>query len=157
MTKAIDIRALSYRAGGKTILRRLTLHAAVKEHLGIIGPNGAGKSTLLKCLMRINRAEERSVRILGRPLEAYSQRELAREMSYVPQAADRTPKCTVREFVAMGRFAHLGPFASMSDRDRRAVDEALTLTGASTLADQRLGTLSGGERQSVYIAGAVAQ
>jgi len=98
-----------------------------------------------------------SIEICGRPLHDYTQRELARRMSYVPQADGRLSPFTVEQFVQMGRYPHLRPLAGLGPDDRRAVRQALELTATGELAPRRLSTLSGGERQRVYIAAALAQ
>ncbi len=157
MRTVIDIRDLLFRVGESKILDNVTLDVQEGEYLGIIGPNGAGKTTLLKCLMRIITGAKGSVEILGHPIETYSQRSLAKLVSYVPQADGRALQYTVHEFVAMGRYPHLGPFSSMSAKDLRAIEEALNFVDIWALAERKLETLSGGERQSVFIAGALAQ
>lgn len=153
----IEVADFSYGVAGKSILNRVSFSVERGEYLGIIGPNGAGKTTLLKCLMRINVGGQGAVRIAGRPLVDCSQKELARYLSYVPQADGRLFPFTAREFVMMGRYPHLSPFSSVSSKDDKEVDEALQVTGMSDFADRAVGTLSGGERQKLFVAAAVAQ
>ncbi len=157
MHDIIDIRGYSFSAGGARILDGVKLTVREGEYLSIIGPNGAGKTTLLKCVMRILSGGAGSIAVGGRPLESYSQRELARIVSYVPQSEGRSMPFTVEEFLLMGRYPHLSPFTSFTREDRRAVADALELTGIAPLADRRLFTLSGGERQTAAIAAAVVQ
>ena len=107
--------------------------------------------------MRIYNGGAGTIRLGGRPLEGYSQKKLARLMSYVPQAGGRHFPFTVHEFVMMGRYAHLSPFSSVSREDEEAVRDALEITGTDGFAERRLGTLSGGECQKVYLAAALAQ
>jgi iron complex transport system ATP-binding protein len=154
---AIEVRGFSLRLGGKEILRDVAFEVRSGEYFSIIGPNGAGKTTLLKCLDRILTGGSGEIRVLGRPLAEYRQRDLARHMSYVPQADGRQFPFTVEQFVLMGRYPYLSPFSSIRPEDRRAVDEAMQLTGTAPFADRQLDTLSGGERQKVYIAAALAQ
>ncbi len=78
-------------------------------------------------------------------------------MSYVPQADGRTLPFTVQEFVMMGRYPYLSPFSSVTRDDEEAVRQALVLTGTDEFAERTLATLSGGERQKVFIAAALAQ
>ena len=78
-------------------------------------------------------------------------------MSYVPQADTQAVPFTVEQFVLMGRYPYLSPFSPVGRADREAVREAMALTGTAAFADRLLGTLSGGERQKVYIAAALAQ
>jgi iron complex transport system ATP-binding protein len=90
-------------------------------------------------------------------LEAYKQRELAQLVSYVPQTDGRPFPFTVKEFVTMGRYPYLSPFSALSKKDRAAVNQVLALTGIERFSERHLDTLSGGERQKVFIAGALAQ
>ena len=157
MQPIIDISDYSYAIGGTTILDGVTLSAAEGEYLSIIGPNGAGKTTLLKCIIRIHTGGEGSISIAGKPLDGYSQRELAKLVSYVPQGNGRAAPFTIREYLMTGRYPHLSPFTSFTREDRSAVADALDITGITGLADRRLDTLSGGERQTAAIAAALVQ
>jgi len=153
----LEICDFSFRLGRKEILRDVTFSVAWGEYLSIVGPNGAGKTTLLKCIDRLLAGGAGRIEVFGRPLESYRQKELARRISYVPQADGRVIPFSVRQFVLMGRYPYLSPFSSTDKEGRRAVDEALERTGTAEFADRRLDTLSGGERQKVYIAAALAQ
>jgi len=153
----IQVNDLSFNVGPKSILREVTFKVRRGEYVVLVGPNGAGKSTLLRCLMRVHRSARGRIDVHGRPLDDYSQRELARHIGYVPQAGGEVFPYTVEQFVTMGRYPHLSPFGSLSADDRRAVEEAMRRTGTLALADRLLDTLSGGERQQVYIAAALAQ
>jgi len=157
MQTVIDINDFSFSIGRKQILRNVSLSVEAGETLSIIGPNGAGKSTLLRCIVRILTGGTGSIRIHGKPLESYSQRELAKLVSYVPQADGRVLPFTVHEFALMGRYPHLSPFSSIREADERAVADALALTGMQEFRDRHLGTLSGGERQKAFIAAALCQ
>jgi iron complex transport system ATP-binding protein len=153
----ISLSGFSLQIGGRRILDRISLTVEAGEFVSVIGPNGAGKTTLLKCLDGILRGGEGRIEVKGRPLSAYSSRELARLISYVPPG-DGTPiPFTVREFVLLARYPHLSPFSSGGKEDREAVWAALEATGTGSLADRYLDTLSGGERQKVLIAAALAQ
>lgn len=153
----ITVRNYSFSAGGKRILADVSLTVAAGEFLSIIGPNGAGKTTLLKCLIRINTGGSGVILFEGRPLASYTQRALARLVGYVPQSDGRSLPFTVEEFVRMSRYPYLGPFAAGGPDDDRAVEEALELTGTARLSGRFIDTLSGGERQTVLIAAALAQ
>jgi iron complex transport system ATP-binding protein len=153
----IEIERFSLSIGGKDILKDISFTVTEGEYLSIVGPNGAGKTTLLKCVDRIQKGGCGDIRIAGKTLEKYSQKELARKVSYVPQADGRLSPFTVYEFVMMGRYPHLSPFSSPGKEDRDAVHDALAMTGTLVFEDRLLGTLSGGERQKVFLAGAFAQ
>ena len=156
--KALAIEGLSFSRDGRSILRDVSVAIGEGERWSIVGPNGAGKSSLLKCLVRIHTDWSGRVRLHGRPLESYKQRELARMVAYVPQGGiqGRFPY-TTREFVEMARYPHVGPFGTRSPGDEKAVEDALARAGVRTLTDRILETLSGGERQKVSIAAALAQ
>lgn len=153
----IRVTDLSFAVGGQAILHRVSFTVRRGEYVVIVGPNGAGKSTLLRCLVRIHRGIRGTIEVHGRPLTEYSQRRLARRIGYVPQAGGEAFPYTVEQFVTMGRYPYLAPFGSLSAEDRRAVREAMQQTETVGFADRRLDTLSGGERQQVYIAAALAQ
>jgi cobalamin transport system ATP-binding protein len=153
----LEIREFSLRLGKKEILRDVSFNVCRGEYLSIVGPNGAGKTTLLKCIDRLLAGGTGSIRVFGRPLESYGRRELARRIAYVPQADARALPFTVREFVLMGRYPYLSPFSSVDREGIQAVEEALERTATGEFAERRLDTLSGGERQKVYLAAALAQ
>ncbi len=156
-TPAINISNYCFAIDGTAILQDISITVEAGDYLSVIGPNGAGKTTLLKCIDRIYRGGTGTINIDGRPLATFTQKELAREVSYVPQAGGRMAPFTVHQFVLMGRYAHMSPFSSPTHEDHKAVDDALAMTGTAEFKDRFLGTLSGGERQNVYIAAALAQ
>jgi iron complex transport system ATP-binding protein len=153
----IEVRGFSFRLGKKQILREVSFTVAEGEYLSIVGPNGAGKTTLLKCVDRLLAGGSGRIEICGRPLESYSQKKLARLIGYVPQGDGHGFAFTVEQLVLMGRYPYLSPFSPASKEDRQAVREALELTGTAEFAERLLETLSGGERQKVFIAAALAQ
>ncbi len=155
---ALAIESLSFSIGGRAILRNISAHIEAGATWSIIGANGAGKSTLLKCLMRIHTGWTGRAYLHGRDLHRCSQRELARSVAYVPQpgGAQSFPY-TVREFVRMGRYAYSGPFGTAHPGDQAAIDAAMRRADVQEFADRTLDTLSGGERQKVFIAAALAQ
>lgn len=155
---AFSLHSLSLTIQGQTILRDVCARIECGEFWSVIGPNGAGKSTLLKCLMCIHSHWTGEIRLHGRDLRSISQRKLARQVAFVPQpGGDQRFPYTVREFVKMGRYAYSGPFGIASPDDEEAIKEAMARTHTTELAARKLDTLSGGERQKVYIAAALAQ
>lgn len=154
---AIWIDNFSLRIGKHSILKGVSMTVSAGEYVSVIGPNGAGKTTLLKSILRIIKGDEGQIRIFDRPLEAYHQHELAREVAYVPQAGGTVFPFTVWDFVLMGRYPHLSPFSSVGKEDHEAVRRALELTGMESFRHRRCDTLSGGERQKTMIAAALAQ
>ncbi|MBC8206084.1 MAG: ABC transporter ATP-binding protein [Kiritimatiellaeota bacterium] len=144
------------KLGGVSILKGISFSVAEGEYISIIGPNGAGKTTLMRCLLGMY-VYEGSVRIDGTECSQANSRELAKTISYVPQTHDMEFPLTVRDFVMMGRYPYLSPLAPAQKRDIEAVEKALEVTGTGSFRDRLLRTLSGGERQKVYIAAALAQ
>ncbi|MEW6747156.1 MAG: ABC transporter ATP-binding protein [Planctomycetota bacterium] len=154
---AIVVEQLSHVIEGQRVLEKVSFTVERGEFWSIVGRNGAGKTTLLKCLNRIYTGWSGRIQIDGDPLDILSQKELARRVSYVPQPGEALSPFTVREFALMSRYPHLSPFTSIQPRDEQAVEEALTITETKPFAARSLTTLSGGERQKVFIAAALAQ
>jgi len=153
---AIQAENLSCTLGGQAILKGIDLEFADGEFVGIIGPNGAGKSTLVKCLAGLLPSEG-SVRIYGKPIREYKRRELARIISYVPQAYFYYFPYTVFEFVLMARYPHVPRAHGFTAADRDQTMGALKLVGIEGLGDRAMAALSGGELQKVFLASALAQ
>ena len=154
----LQARALAWRAGGREILGPFDLDVVAGECLMVVGPNGAGKTTLLRCLSGLLRPSAGEVRYRGRSFAALSRRELARHIAYVPQVRPAAVPLTVEEVVLLGRYPYLSPLQmAPSARDFAAVEEALARVGVAELRARPLDELSGGERQAVYIAAALAQ
>ena len=155
---ALELESLSFAVNAKSILHNVSVTIGAGERWSIIGPNGAGKSTLLKCLMRIHTGWSGRVRVFGRALESFTQRELARRIAYVPQPGSgvRFPY-TVQEFVSMARYPYASPFGTRRAGDKAAVESALARASVEEFVNRSLDTLSGGELQKVYIAAALAQ
>lgn len=139
------------------VLRGVELCVREGERVALIGPNGSGKSTLLKCAMGLLRFSAGTVSVAGRDVRAYNMRQLAGRIAYVPQAGDGGLPFRVRDFVLMGRYSHRSWMGAASAEDGMAVEKALELTGTTRFADRIHATLSGGERQKVMLAAALAQ
>ena len=139
------------------VLRGIELTVADGGIVGILGPNGSGKTTLLRVLAGTRRAQRGSVTLDGTPLQSFSRVELARRMAVVPQETHLAFDYTVTEVTMMGRYPHLGAFEIEGPSDAAIVEEALASTGTLHLKDRLFATLSGGEKQRVVIASALAQ
>lgn len=153
----IETRHLGYRIGERCILDDVSFSIREGEYLAVVGPNGAGKTTLVRCLGRILRDWNGEILLSGQSLHRYRQRRLGALLSYVPQATYRPLPFTVEEFVMMGRYPYLAAFGLPRTSDRRAVEFALEATETGHLRQRSLATLSGGERQMVFLAAALAQ
>ena len=123
----------------------------------VLGPNGSGKSTLMRALMGTVRPAHGRVSVGGRETRAWSRMELAKAVGAVPQAEHLAFPLSVRDFVAMGRYPHLGPLRPEGAGDRTAIQGALERCDIVELVDRDVMTLSGGELQRVRIARALAQ
>ena len=142
---------------GTPVIRGVSLTVPGGALVGILGPNGSGKTTLLRLLGGMRVASSGTVTLDGVPLSSISRAAAARRIAVVPQETQLAFDYTVLEVVLMGRYAHLGPFAVEGPADLAFAREALAATGASAFEDRLFSTLSGGEKQRVIIAGALAQ
>ncbi len=128
------------------------------ESVAIVGPNGAGKTTLMLAMMGLLPIEAGRVLLVGRDVRQFASRKaIARQIAYVPQQYDGFCGFTVYDMVSAGRYAHKGPFALHTERDRRIINDALAACGLAQLRDRIVSQLSGGERQKVWLAAAIAQ
>lgn len=152
-----NINELSYSISNKKILNSLSLNIYDGDFLSIIGPNGGGKTTLIKCLIGINKPPAEKIFLNNIPIEKISQKELAKQISYVPQISEQTFPFTAKEFLMLARYPHLSRFTSITSDDKKAVTEALDITNTNHLSDRYINTLSGGEKQMIFIAAALAQ
>jgi iron complex transport system ATP-binding protein len=146
-----------YRASDRLVVDDVSLSIAPGELTGILGPNGSGKTTLLKMLAGTLTPTAGSIAFDGRPLSAWKRRDLAKRIALVPQETHAPFDFTVLDIVLMGRFPHLGTFALEGPADLSIAEQALASTGTSAFAQRPFATLSGGEKQRVVIAGALAQ
>lgn len=153
----LKIENVVVRYNGQTVLDQLSFELGRGEFLSILGPNGAGKSTCLKVLDGIIEPSAGRIELRGRPFSSLSRRELAKEISYVPQGDPGGLAFSVQAFVEMGRYPYLGPWQPLGPKDHEAVQEAMRRTEIDHLAERLIGSLSGGERQRTVIAAALAQ
>lgn len=152
---AIDIEGLTHSFGATTVLSDVSLSVPEGEFHALVGPNGAGKTTLLGILNGTRSPDAGRVTITGNPVGDLSAKAVARRIATVPQDTHIAFDFGVRQVVAMGRHAHRPRFGI--DPDPGAVDRALARTGVTDLADRPIGSVSGGERQRVLLARALAQ
>jgi iron complex transport system ATP-binding protein len=143
--------------GGTPVLRGVSLTIPSDGFVGILGPNGAGKTTLLRLLAGVRRPQRGRIELDGIPLEHHSRAALAQRMAIVPQETQLAFDYTVTEIALMGRYPHLGAFEIEGPGDLAIADQALTATGTAHLRERPFASLSGGEKQRVIIASALAQ
>ena len=125
--------------------------------VGILGPNGSGKTTLLRLLAGMLRPESGAVTLNGANVASLARAALARSIAVVPQETHLAFDYSVLEIALMGRYPHLGTFELEGPRDVAIAREALAATGTLALERRSFATLSGGEKQRVVIASALAQ
>jgi len=153
----LEVRGLKYTYGKYLVLDGVDLPIVDGEVIGILGPNGCGKTTLLKNLNKNLEPTGGCVMLDGESMADLSKKEIAREVAVVPQTNEIRFAFTVRDIVAMGRMPFQGMMGAPSGEDERIVDEAIRKTGLSKHMDRHINTMSGGERQRVIIARAIAQ
>jgi iron complex transport system ATP-binding protein len=137
--------------------RHLDIALATGEVLALLGPNGSGKTTLLKTLMGLISPQSGEIRLGDRPLAEISSRERARLLAYVPQSHVATFAFTVETVVLMGRTAHGDLFSRPTVADRAIAAQSLERLGIAHLSERPYTMISGGERQLVLLARALAQ
>lgn len=142
--------------GTRQVVGPVDIEVEAGTCVGILGPNGAGKSTLLRLLAGILPTRAGEVRLLGRALTAWRRREVARIVGFVPQSLSVAFPLTVLEMVMQGRAPHLGAWQPPGPADEAAVGAALREVGLEARRDVGVHTMSGGERQLVLLARALA-
>lgn len=154
----IEVQSLSFGFPGKSdLLQNISFSAKKGEVLCLLGPNGTGKTTLLRCLLGIFRTGSGSIMLGGRDAKTMSIKEKFRQMAYVPQHTVGSFSYTVFEMVFMGRNPHLDYFSHPAVTDAAITNKALDQLNIAHLAERFFDELSGGERQLVLIARALAQ
>lgn len=153
----LQAKALGFGYRSRRVGSGVTLELAPGEVLCLLGPNGSGKTTLFKTLLGLLRPQAGEVLIDGHDTRTMPRDRIARQISYVPQAHGAFFSYTVQETVLMGRTAHLDLFSVPTVRDHAAAASAIQRMGITHLADSIYTQISGGERQLVLIARALAQ
>jgi iron complex transport system ATP-binding protein len=157
MAPILHCQSVSYAVDGATIIAGAELAVETGTFLGIIGPNGAGKSTLLRLAAGLLSPTAGEIALDGRSLRALPRKQIARLLGYVPQQSRLDFPFSVADVVMDGRNPHLGRFQVGGAADRQIVWQAMAQTGILPLAERDVQTLSGGEKQRVLIARALAQ
>lgn len=145
-----------YEGAARDAVNGVSLDVTEGRITALIGPNGAGKSTLIQLLLGTFNPFSGDVTLKSRDIREWTRQQLALEIAVVPQG-EAEPLFTVREIVAMGRYARLGPWQRERDEDVDAIDRAMERCDVTAFAERWLSTLSGGERQRVRLARALAQ
>lgn len=153
----LSARELSCGYGAHAVLSNVSFDLAAGQALVLLGPNGVGKTTLFKTLLGFLRPLGGSVDIQGRDTTAWTRREFAREVAYIPQLHTPSFSFSVHDVVLMGRTPHLSGLSAPSRGDEAVAEAAIERMGIAHLGRRDYASLSGGERQMVLIARALAQ
>jgi iron complex transport system ATP-binding protein len=156
MISVTDLVVSYPRAPGNAV-DGVSFGAGAGQLTALAGPNGSGKSSIVRAMIRRADITSGSVTVGGTDVRLLAPGELARRVAVVPQREDATFPVQVREYVALGRYPHLGLWRAANKIDVDAVTEALEQAGVSNLGDRDTDALSGGEWQRVRIARALAQ
>lgn len=154
--KELKITDLSINYGSNNVLKNINLTIPEGDFLGIIGPNGAGKSTLLKAINNLIPISNGKIEIEGKNILKVNSKDRAKEIALVPQNFNIEYDFSVKDIILMGRFPHLKS-GDYKARDYEKVKEAIELTHTKKFENRLFKTLSGGEKQRVIIARAIAQ
>lgn len=154
----LSVQGLSfYYQPDRIILKDISFQLNSQDILCLLGPNGTGKTTLLRCILSLNKMKSGSITLNGQDLSKISARKRAELMAYVPQATSVAFPYEAGEIVQMGRVANLALGARPSGRDRKLAEEAMERMGILHLSRYQFNEMSGGEKQMVLIARAIAQ
>jgi len=153
----LEVRNIACGYAQRTVVRNISFGLDSGEVFSLLGANGSGKTTLFKAILGLLRPSEGSVLVDGEDIASWSRRQVARTFAYVPQAHTPPFPFSVRDVVLMARAAHLGIVESPGRNDRMIADASLETLGIAHLADAHYTEISGGERQLVLIARALAQ
>ncbi|MEY4373025.1 MAG: hypothetical protein RL219_1794 [Actinomycetota bacterium] len=152
----LDIRGLSVQFGRRTAVDSFGAAVAPGEWLCLIGPNGAGKSSILRSVVGLVESSG-DIEVNGRSIRGIPNRDRARLVAYVPQSPVLPDDMTAFEYVLLGRNPFVGTFRSETRHDRNVVNDVLEQLGLAGFRDRYLAAMSGGERQRLVIARALAQ
>ena len=153
----MHVNDLRFAYGGREVLRGISFDTNYGDFLSVLGPNGVGKSTLFRCLLGLSTPTGGEVTVDGEKVAQLSPAQLARKMAYIPQSHHPLFDFSVLDMVLMGTTSQLGRFAAPGKAQEKMALAALERMGIMHLKDRGCGQISGGERQLVLIARAVAQ
>ena len=157
MGPILTLKDVGFRYGQIKALKEISLQVKAGEILGILGPNGSGKSTLLKIMDGVLEPQEGEILIKDSPIASLRRSSIAREVAMVAQESHFRFSFSTLEVVLMGRFPHLKSLQFEGKRDMEVAFDALRVTHTIELVERSIHELSGGEKQRVLIARALAQ
>ncbi len=154
---ALSVRNLSFSYNHKKVLDNISFNVNEGDFISILGPNGAGKSTLVNIISKVMDSYNGEIKLHGQDIKDLSSLEVAKIVGVVPQQTDPGFNFTVSEMVMMGRYSYISRFEMERKKDFDMVNESMEKAKVLSLAKRRFGELSGGEKQRVIIAQALAQ
>ncbi len=152
----ISVKNLHFSYKTHHVLSGVNLELYKGEIVSLLGPNGCGKSTLIKLILKLIKGRG-EIAIDGKSLESHSHKDIASHVAYIPQYNNTPFNYTVLEMVVMGRVSKLDFFALPASHDYEVADAALQKIGMKNLRNRAFGQLSGGQKQMVLLARAIAQ
>ena len=155
--EAISVKNLCVSYENNNIIENMDLSIPKGKITIIIGANGCGKSTLLKTISRINKPQNGDIFINNKNIKNIKEKNIAKEVAFLPQGPVCPSGLTVRELVAYGRFPHQKMIGGLNSHDKEVIDWAIKETGLSEFSDREVENLSGGQRQRAWIAMTLAQ
>ena len=153
----LRVQDINFSYDKDTVLHSISMNVSPGEFVGVIGPNGSGKSTLLKLLGGVLKPDSGQLHFKERNYLDYKQKQLAQSITWVPQEHPMAFNFKVSEIVLMGRHPYLSAFTFEGDGDVKIAHSAMERTQTLQFAQRNFNEISGGEKQRVVIAGAIAQ
>ncbi|MDD2789370.1 MAG: ABC transporter ATP-binding protein [Sulfurimonas sp.] len=152
----LEVKDLHFSYKKKKVLHGVDFSLYKGEVVSLLGPNGCGKSTLIRLMLKLLESDG-DIKLGDKALQKCSHKEIAEHIAYIPQYHNVPFNYSVLEMVLMGRISKLGIFASPSEHDYQVAHQALQKAGIAALASSSFGELSGGQKQLVLLARAIAQ
>ena len=153
----LQTQTINFSYDQDTVLHSISMNVSPGEFVGILGPNGSGKSTLLKLLGGVLKPDSGQLYFKQNHYHKYQRKKLAQSITWVPQEHPMIFPFKVSEIVLMGRHPYLSAFTFEGDEDIEIARSAMELTQTLQFAQRNFNEISGGEKQRVVIAGAIAQ
>lgn len=159
MTKLVEVKniSFSYDRDSPIVFEDISFSIERGDVLCVLGPNGTGKTTLIKCINGLHKVNEGEVYLNGANIQSLSFKDISRMVGYIPQGHVPSFPFKVFDVVLMGRSPYINISSSPKERDREIAMNALETLGIEDLRDKSYTTLSGGERQLVFLARVLAQ
>jgi iron complex transport system ATP-binding protein len=153
----IRLENVGFAYDGRAVLDGISFAVGEGEFVGVVGPNGSGKTTLIKLLSKVLKPRSGKIEIAGENIERIPNRRLAQIAAVVPQETNVLFAYTIGEIVLMGRSPYLGALSFERERDVEIARKAMDAADVADLSDRLISEVSGGEKQRVVIARALAQ